>query len=114
MKGVFWVLLVFGLLGWLLHRPAQLTVLDPATRAQIDSERVVVFSADWCGPCKALKSDLQRAGIPYSERDIDRDGEARRAWRSLGGRGIPVTLVGNEVVHGYAPDLILRLSQQLP
>ncbi len=35
--------------------------------------RVTVYSTTWCGPCRRLKSQLQREGIAYDEVDIEQD-----------------------------------------
>lgn len=35
-------------------------------------DRPVVFSTTWCGYCRRLKVQLDRAGIAYAEVDIDR------------------------------------------
>ena len=35
-----------------------------------------MYSTQWCGYCKRLKSDLQRAGIEFTEIDIEHDAES--------------------------------------
>ena len=35
-----------------------------------------MYSTKWCGYCKRLKSDLQRAGIEFTEVDIEHDAES--------------------------------------
>ena len=35
-----------------------------------------MYSTQWCGYCKRLKSDLQRAGIKFTEIDIEHDAES--------------------------------------
>ena len=37
---------------------------------------LTVFSTTWCGYCTRLKSHLDRAGIPYSEIDVEEDPDA--------------------------------------
>jgi mycoredoxin len=32
---------------------------------------ITVYSAPWCGHCHRLKSQLDRAAIPYTEIDVD-------------------------------------------
>jgi mycoredoxin len=34
---------------------------------------VTMYSTSWCGPCRRLKSDLERAGIPFLQIDIETD-----------------------------------------
>ena len=35
-----------------------------------------MYSTQWCGYCKRLKSDIQRAGIEFTEVDIEHDAES--------------------------------------
>jgi mycoredoxin len=37
---------------------------------------LTMYSTSWCGYCRRLKLQLNEAGIPYREVDIDRDPEA--------------------------------------
>jgi glutaredoxin len=81
---------------------------DP--RQATGSDGVVMLSADWCGYCRALRADLERAAIPYRELDIDRDAEGARAYRALRARGVPVLVVGQDVIYGYDPRRALALA----
>jgi mycoredoxin len=83
-------------------------------RRLVGNERVILFSAEWCGYCDRLRSDLERARVPFVERDIEQSTTNNKAWRSAGGRGVPVTLVGDQVVQGYAPDRVLALARAAP
>jgi mycoredoxin len=83
-------------------------------RVVVGSDRVVLFSAEWCGYCDRLRSDLTSAGIAFSELDIEASSLTHGAWETLGGRGVPVTLVGDDIVHGYMPKQILELARAAP
>lgn len=63
---------------------------------------VTVFSTTWCGYCKKTKHFLKTHGIPFDERDIEASDAAREAFTRLGGSGVPLVLVGNQVIHGYS------------
>ncbi|MFK7885227.1 MAG: glutaredoxin family protein [Gammaproteobacteria bacterium] len=63
---------------------------------------VVVFSTEWCGYCKKTKHFLNTHDIPYDERDIEQSDAAREAFTRLGGNGVPLVLVGNQIIHGYS------------
>ena len=55
---------------------------------------VTIFSAPWCGYCTRLKADLDRAGIGYTEIDIDQDAAAAQvAADANGGDWIIPTVV---------------------
>jgi mycoredoxin len=41
---------------------------------QVEARQVpTVYSATWCGYCHRLKKQLERAGIPYQQVDVDED-----------------------------------------
>jgi mycoredoxin len=55
---------------------------------------ITMYSTPWCGYCRRLKRQLDQAGIPFSEVDIDRDPDAADYVQSVNGgnRTVP-TLV---------------------
>lgn len=63
---------------------------------------VTVFSTAWCGYCKKTTHFLKTHDIPFEERDIEASSAARDAFDQLGGSGVPLVLVGEQVVHGYS------------
>lgn len=58
------------------------------------TERPTVFTTTWCGYCRRLKSQLDRAGIAYAEIDIDHheDGARRVADANDGNLTVPTVL----------------------
>ncbi|GAA5024504.1 mycoredoxin [Actinopolymorpha pittospori] len=40
------------------------------------SNTITMYSTPWCGYCRRLKGQLDRAGIPYNEVDIEQHTEA--------------------------------------
>lgn len=79
-------------------------------RALVGNNQVVLFSAEWCGYCDRLRAELERTGTPFAEFDIEKSGTGHRAWSQLGGRGVPLTLVGDEVVSGFQPGRVPALA----
>ena len=51
---------------------------------------VTVYTTTWCGSCKRLKAQMVRAGIEYTEVDIEADPAAAAFVASVNG--------GNEMV----------------
>ncbi|RRN56510.1 glutaredoxin family protein [Pseudoxanthomonas sp. SGNA-20] len=98
------LLLVIGLAGglyaWWSKAPAELHPDDP--RRLTGEAGIVMLAADWCGYCRRQRSEFERAGVPYRVLDVDRE-EGGLAMRALGASGVPVTVVGQAVVHGYDP-----------
>lgn len=61
---------------------------------------VVLYATSWCPACARLRTCLASSGVAYDERDIERSPEADAQYRELGGGGVPLTLVGADVVRG--------------
>ena len=79
-------------------------VVSEQTRA---SARVVLYSTQWCGYCKATRRFLDEKGIPFKEFDIEKDAVARQAYEALGGRGIPILDMNGTLIRDFKPDAIL-------
>lgn len=55
---------------------------------------ITMYSTTWCPFCIQLRADLDRAGVEYTEVDVDRDPEAGELVKSLnGGNRVVPTLV---------------------
>lgn len=66
------------------------------------ADRVVMYSASWCGVCRQAKEYFRRKGIHYAEYDIETSDRGRRDFARLGAKGVPVILVGNRRLNGFS------------
>ncbi|MGH6690409.1 MAG: DUF4124 domain-containing protein [Gammaproteobacteria bacterium] len=64
-------------------------------------ERVRIYTTTWCGYCKKAKAQLVARSVAFDEIDVEASDSARREFASLGGRGVPVILVGSQRMDGY-------------
>ncbi len=66
------------------------------------SNRVVVYTTPSCSWCRKLKSYLTSFNISYKEVDISKDpSKAEELYRKSGQIGVPVALIGGNVVVGF-------------
>jgi glutaredoxin len=72
-------------------------------------KKVIMYSATWCGVCQKAKRYFQANRIPFKEYDIDKSSSAKRAFRKLGGKGVPVILVGKQRMNGFSQAGFERL-----
>lgn len=93
------LVVLFGALHWYSNRG--MAAGDP--RKQTGTDGLVMLSAEWCGYCNALRAELNRMNVPYRELDIERDREGELAFDALDARGVPVLVVGQDVIYGYDP-----------
>ncbi len=54
---------------------------------------VTVYSATWCGPCKMLKPALKKAGIEFTDVDVDANAEDADKAKI---RGLPTVVISND------------------
>ena len=78
--------------------------LKPTPQVAAAEAGVVLYATAWCGYCAKTRSFLAQEGIPYTEFDIEKSAEGRRAYDALNGQGIPLLTVGNTVIRGYSPE----------
>ncbi|MEO3785761.1 glutaredoxin domain-containing protein [Actinocorallia sp. B10E7] len=75
---------------------------------------ITVYSAPWCGHCHRLKSQLDRAGIPYTEVDVDQEPDATTLIAGFnGGDWLIPTVVfpdGTALVNPGVADVRRRLT----
>jgi glutaredoxin len=64
------------------------------------ARNVIVLSASWCGYCNTLRQHLTELEVPYTDLDTEHTTEGRWAFSAVHGRGIPITIVGDQVIRG--------------
>jgi glutaredoxin len=79
---------------------------------------VVVYSTTWCGVCKSAKAWLRQQGIPFVERDVEKDPGASNELASkataAGVRpsGVPVIDVAGELMVGFDAGALSALVEK--
>ena len=89
-------------------------IADNGNGTGLDQGRptVIIYGAEWCGPCHQAASYLKRKGIPFVEKDIEKDPQAAREMQSkLKAAGIrtgsiPVIDVRGKVMVGFNPNSV--------
>lgn len=74
---------------------------------------VHLMSASWCGYCTKLRETLKANNIPFTEYNTENDAnvDAFYAKHNLGS-GVPVTVIGGDVVYGYDADKLASAFQR--
>lgn len=82
------------------------------------SHQVVMYSTAWCPACRMARIYFARHAIDYVEYDIEKSYEAKRQYKKLRGRGVPLILIGTEKITGWSPraveDALARLQDSSP
>lgn len=91
-----------------------------ATAKRAEARPVIVYGAAWCGFCRKAAKWLTDRGVPFVEKDIEKDEEAadelvaklRAAGKS--GSSIPWIDVGGELLNGFDERALERLFPERP
>ncbi|MBX3250343.1 MAG: hypothetical protein KF901_24410 [Myxococcales bacterium] len=76
---------------------------------------VVVYGASWCGACRSVKQWLQARGVPYEDKDIERDPGARTEMltkaraQGVPTGSIPIIDVRGRMTTGFDAQTLTRL-----
>jgi glutaredoxin len=71
---------------------------------------VVLYSTAWCGYCRKARTWLTSNGIPFVEKDIEKDRAANAEYQRLGRgySGVPLISVNGTVFRGFDARAVRR------
>lgn len=64
-------------------------------------KNVLVYTSNTCGYCHEVKKYLNELNVPYSEKNVSTDMEARKELMAKGFMGVPVIVIDEEYVQGF-------------
>lgn len=95
-----------------VKRSAKQPAPQSQQQAQPQNERfngtVEMYVTAWCGYCKKAEAYMKSKNIPYVAYDIEKDSSARQRHKELGGRGVPLIIIGNNKMSGFSPEKLER------
>jgi glutaredoxin len=78
-----------------------------------ESKDVVLYTTKWCPYCQSLRLYMDAYGIPYKTYDVEQSISGILGFWALRGRGVPVSVVGPEIIYGYDMPKISKALQTL-
>ena len=75
---------------------------NPQPVKQRFSGTVEIFVTDWCGYCKQAEAYMRNNNIAYVAYNIENDKAAHQRYQELGGRGVPLLLIGQHRMTGFS------------
>ena len=80
----------------------------------VTDQTLIMYSTPWCGYCRRLKAQLDRAAIPFTEIDITDDPEATSFVEHVNGGNQTVPTVrlpdGSALTNPTLPQLLAALT----
>lgn len=72
-----------------------------------EQKRISIYTTPTCPYCKQIKAYLKEKGIKYEEIDVAADSaKAQEMIDKSGQMGVPVTIIGDEVIVGFDKEKI--------
>ena len=65
--------------------------------------KVVMYTATWCGICKKAEKHFQKNSINYVAYDVEKSRTGKRDYKLLKARSVPIIIVGDKRMNGFSP-----------
>jgi glutaredoxin len=73
------------------------------------SASVTMFSTSWCPHCKRAREYFAQKGLAIRDVDIDASEEGKREFKTYGGKGVPLIIVGDKRMRGFSAEAMDRM-----
>jgi glutaredoxin len=91
-----------------------LTERANASRAAAGAQQIVMYSTATCPACTMAKQYFARKGVPFREIDVSASPDGAQEFQRLGGRGVPLILVGDQRMEGFSAQRLDELLAAAP
>ena len=75
------------------------------------STSVTMYSTDWCPHCRRARDYFNAKGIAFTEIDVEKSEAGNREYKSYGGKGVPLIVVGDKTMRGFSPQGFEKLRR---
>jgi len=67
---------------------------------------IEMYVTDWCPVCKTAERYIAGKNYSYVKYDIEKDDSAKQRYAELGGRGVPLIMVGSKKMSGFSAEAL--------
>jgi glutaredoxin len=86
--------------------------IKPLVQRLGQGDKVVMYSASWCGVCKKAKRYFKKNNIPYKVYDVEKSRIGKRDFKRLGGKSVPIIIVGTKRMNGFTASRFSKLYEK--
>jgi glutaredoxin-like YruB-family protein len=85
--------------------PSPSSSFQPAAKkTERFSGTIEMYATSWCGYCVAAEKYMRSKNYPFVKYDIEKDSAAKQRHKDLGGRGVPLIIIGSNKMSGFSPE----------
>lgn len=82
---------------------------NPSVLADQNTDgKVILYRTATCGYCKQAAAYMQSQQISFAERDVDKNSGYKAELKRLGGRGVPLMVMGDKTLIGFSQQAFDR------
>lgn len=78
----------------------------------VTANKVTIYTTTRCEFCLAAKRHMDRRGIAYVDKNVERSTTAQDEHKQLGGTGVPLIVVRNHIMKGFDAERFDALWQR--
>lgn len=82
---------------------------DQPKGATSTQHKIIMYSASWCGVCKAAKKYFNENHIAYTDYDVETSQKGKNDYLKMHGTGVPIILVDGQRYDGFSASNFDRL-----
>ncbi len=86
--------------------------VTPLVERLSKSDKVVIYTTDWCGVCKKAKKYFKKNNIAYVGYDVEKSRTGKIDYKLLRGKAVPIIIVGNKRMNGFSVSKFERLYEE--
>lgn len=75
-------------------------------------DKVVLYTAAWCGYCKKAKKHFQKKRIDYVAYDVEKSSKGKRDYKLLNAKSVPIIIIGDKRMNGFSSTQFDKLYAQ--
>lgn len=110
----FFLFLVFAYAAYNLYIEPNSTDNSTISAREIAPQcDVILFTTASCPYCKKAKNLMIGKGVKWCEKNIERSTQNRDLFKSLGGRGVPLAVIGDQIFKGFSKQKYLAALDQI-
>lgn len=81
--------------------------VDDTLEKVIEKYPVILYSVPVCGSCDLARIYLQKRKVPFSEQNLENNGELQQTLKKkIGSLSAPTIMVGEKVMKGYVESIL--------
>ena len=77
-----------------------------------EPDRITLYATDWCPHCKNARAYFNARGLQFTEYNVETSEAGRKEYEALGGRGVPVIVVGTKIMRGFSAKSFEALTRK--